>query len=154
MTILVLGLGNPNLSDDGLGFRVVCLVRDNFKQPNVTIAQASVAGLDVLELLAGYDKAIIIDAIQTEVGQAGSIYRLKLQEIAAGALSTPHDINFITALELGYRLGLTLPAEVVIFAIEADDVTSCQEACSQAVSEAIPACADMVIQELQRQQEI
>jgi hydrogenase maturation protease len=150
LTTLVLGLGNPSLSDDSLGFHVASLLRENIKQFEITIVQASVAGLDVLELLAGYDKAIIIDAIQTGAGQAGRIYRFKPQEIAAGEISTPHDINFITALELGYKLGLTLPPEIVIFAIEAGDVTSCQETCSQAVNEAIPVCADMVIQELQR----
>lgn len=144
---LVLGLGNPILADDSAGIRIVQALQDRLSDPQVTIMEASIAGLDFLEILAGYDKAIIIDAIQTG-GRGGQIYRLD-----PGALKTtqhagtPHDVNFITALELGKQLGLSLP-EIVIFAIEVEDVTSFSEECTPAVAAAIPVCADMVLKEL------
>lgn len=72
---LVLGLGNPILSDDGVGLRVAAGLEGRLGE-GVTVIEASLAGLDLLELLSGYDRAIIIDAIQTEGGQPGRIYRL------------------------------------------------------------------------------
>jgi hydrogenase maturation protease len=149
MKTLVLGLGNPILSDDGVGVQVARALNDKCNQQEVTVEEASLAGLDLLDLLVDYDKAIIIDAIQTVGGKAGQVYRLE-----PGALNvsrhtaTPHDINFATALALGNRLGLNLPQEIIIFAIEVEDVTSFSERCTLKVEQTIPMVTNMVIQEL------
>ena len=59
-----------------------------------------------------------------------------------------HDIEFATALELGKKLGLALPQEIIIFAIEAADVTTFGEECTPEVRRAIPVCVKMVVREL------
>jgi hydrogenase maturation protease len=146
---LILGLGNPILSDDGVGCHVVRALKDSVREPAVTVTEASVGGLDFLELLAGYDKAIIIDAIQTAEGRPGQIYQLEPELFAdTQHSSTPHDVNFATAMELGKQLGLPLPGQITIFAIEVKDVTSFGEACTPEVMAAIPTCVDLVLQEL------
>ena len=76
MRTLVLGLGNPILSDDSVGFRVAQLLRSRLDQREVTVLETGVAGLNLLDLLVGYDKAVIIDAIQTVEGKAGDVYHL------------------------------------------------------------------------------
>ena len=84
------------------------------------------AGLDFLDLLTGYDRAIIVDAIQTREGKAGQVYRLEPEVFEATRhASTSHGVNFATALELGKRLGLALPPKIVIFAVEVENVCSC-----------------------------
>ena len=107
MKTLVLGLGNPILSDDGVGLRIARVLGSKLNQPEVTEMETSTADLNLLNLLAGYDRAIIIDAIQTTGGKAGQIYRLEPGVFDAtrhGA--TPHYVNFATVLELGSKLGL------------------------------------------------
>ena len=74
---LVLGLGNPILSDDGIGCHVALALKEKLKEPEVDVLEASIAGLDFLDLLAHYDRAIIIDAIQTREGTPGQIYRFE-----------------------------------------------------------------------------
>ena len=76
MRTLVLGLGNPILSDDSVGFRVAQLLRSQLDQREVTVLETGVAGLNLLDLLVGYDKAVIIDAIQTVEGKAADVYHL------------------------------------------------------------------------------
>lgn len=148
-TILIVGLGNPILSDDSVGIRVAQVLKDRLSQPEITVMETSIAGLDFLDLLVGYDKAIIIDAIQTGKGKVGQVYRLEPGTFATTLhSSTPHDVNFATALELGKRLGLALPRQIIIFAIEVEDVTTFGERCTPGVEQAIPVVADMVIQEL------
>ncbi len=111
--------------------------------------EASVAGLDFLDVLAGYDRTIIVDAIQTREGKTGEIYRLKPDSLTATChASSPHDVNFATALELGKRLGLALPQQIIIFGIEVEDVLSFSEECTPAVMAAIPDCVNMIIDEL------
>jgi len=77
MKTLILGLGNPILSDDSIGLRVAKELETRLNRPDVTVMEASVAGLDFLELLVGYDQAIIVDAIQTQGGKIGQVYQFE-----------------------------------------------------------------------------
>ena len=107
------------------------------------------AGLNLLDLLVNFDRAIIIDAIQTVGGKVGQIYRLEPSAFdATRHAATPHDVNFATALELGNKLDMALPQQIVIFAVEVENVSSFSEECTPEVERAIPVVADMVIDEL------
>ena len=149
MKTLVLGLGNPLLSDDSVGLHVARALEDRFNQQEITVMETSMAGLNLLDLLAGYDRVIIIDAIQTREGKVGQVYQLEPEVLdATRHTSTPHDVNFATALELGNRLGLALPQQITIFAVEVEDVTTFSDRCTHRVEKIIPVVADMVAQEL------
>jgi len=144
-----LGLGNPILSDDGVGFRVAEELRGKLSQPEITVMETSTSGLGLLDLLVNFDRAIIIDAIQTRGGKPGQVYRLEPAAFnATRHATTPHDVDFATALELGNRLGLALPREITIFAIEVENVNSFSEECTPEVERAVPVVADMVMGEL------
>ncbi len=146
---LVLGLGNPILTDDSAGYRVAMALKEELDTPEIDVMEAGIAGLDFLDLLTGYDRTIIIDAIQTAKGRPGQIYRLGPEMLASTRHSgTPHDINMATALELGKKLKIKLPGQITIFAIEVEDVTSFSEECTPRVMKAIPECVGMVIKEL------
>ncbi len=149
MKTLVLGLGNPILSDNGVGIHVARELKGRLDQQGVTVMETSVAGLGLLDLLVGCDRAIIIDAIRGTEAEAGQIYRLEPRAFDdTYCASTPHDVNFATALEMGNKLGLPLPQKIVIFAIQVEDVTTFSEMCTPKVAQVIPTVADMVIQEL------
>jgi len=151
MKTLVLGLGNPILSDDGVGIRVAQEVRKQLKDPQVTVAETSEAGLRLLDSVVGYDEAVIVDAIQTEKGKAGQIYRMKPEEFSrVQHLSSPHQINLATALELGKRLNLAMPRQITVLAVEANDVGNFGEKCTPEVERAIPQAVKMVLAELKR----
>lgn len=146
---LILGLGNSLLCDDGVGIYVAAELKNRVDRPEITVMETGVAGLSLLDLLVGYDRAIIVDAIQTVGGKAGQIYRLEPKAFdTALHTASAHGIDFTTALEFGKKLGLHLPQEIVIFAIEASDVSTFSEECTPEVKSAIPACVEMVLQEL------
>jgi hydrogenase maturation protease len=149
MKTLVLGLGNPILSDDGAGIRVAQEVGKQINDPKVTIAETSEAGLRLLDSIVGYDKVIIIDAIQTEKGQAGQIYRMGPEDFSLTKhFSSPHQINLATSLELGNALNLAMPEKITIFTVEAKDINSFSEKCTPEVEQAIPEVVKMVLEEL------
>ena len=149
MQTLVLGLGNPILSDDGVGIRVAQEVGKELEDPQITIAETSEAGLSLLDSIVGYDKVIIIDAIQTREGNAGQVYRMGIEDFSfSKRFSSSHQINLVTALELGKMLDLTMPQEITIFAVEAKDITSFSEKCTPEVERAIPEAVKMVLEEL------
>jgi len=145
-------MGNSLLSDDGVGLYIVAELKNRLNEPEVTITETGVAGLSILDLLVGYDRAIIIDAIQTVDGKAGQIYRLGPEAFdATRRTATSHDVDFTTALAFGNKLNLPLPQEIVIFAIEASDVSSFSEECTPEVKQAVPICVEMVLQEIKRE---
>lgn len=145
---LILGLGNPILRDDGVGPRIAMELEGKL-DGNVTIAETCMAGLNLLDILAGYDRAIIIDAIKTEDGEPGRIYRLGIEDFkdTCHAAST-HDVNLATALELGERLDMSLPRRIDIVAIEVADTGCFGEELTPEVAAAVPACVEMIIKEL------
>jgi len=146
---LILGMGNPLLCDDGVGLRVAAELKNRVDRPDITVTETGVAGLSLLDLLVGYDKAIIIDAIQTVSGKAGQIYRLEPKSFdTALHTASAHGIDFTTALEFGKKLGLPLPQQIVIFAVEASDVTTFREECTPEVKQAVPVCVEMILREL------
>jgi hydrogenase maturation protease len=147
--ILIVGLGNTILSDDGIGIYVVRRLRAVLAEQQATIIETSMAGLDILDLLIGYDKAIIIDAIQSSGGKVGQIYRLGLESFNSSLHSiSPHDIDLITAIKFGKQLKLPVPEEIIIFAIEAADIKTFSEECTVEMLPVIDKCVEMVVHEL------
>jgi hydrogenase maturation protease len=149
---LILGLGNSILTDDGVGFTAVKEVRKRLEGGDVTVSEASVGGLGLMELVVGHDRVIIIDAIQTGAAQPGEIHRLLPDEFHGNVrTASTHDVSFATALELGRQLGMQIPKEIVIFAIEAADVDTFGEEPTPSVAAAVPRVVKLVLQELARQ---
>ena len=149
METLVLGLGNPILSDDGVGPSVAEALRGTFDRKGVSVQEASVAGLGLLDLLAGYEKAIIIDAIQTVDGKAGQVYRLGMEALEyTRHTASPHDVNLATALDLGRKVGMALPRQIVIFAVEVADASTFSEECTHDVKRAVPTVVELVAREI------
>lgn len=117
--LLVVGIGNDILSDDGIGPHVVEEIK---KQPHpdfVEFQSATVGGLELLEIITGFDEVIFIDAIKTRGGIPGDVYLLTPESFRETLhLTNLHDINFINAIALGEKLHLKMPHKIHILAIE------------------------------------
>lgn len=117
--ILILGIGNTIRGDDGLGVYLVRRLREILPQ-RFEIKELATAGLDLVEAVSGYDKVILIDAIQNPGGEPGQIYHLSLGDLRYSFnLSSTHTFSITEVLELGRRLtGEKIP-QVEILAVEA-----------------------------------
>lgn len=116
---LILGIGNEILTDDGIGPKLVHDLSKNFISKDIHFQCACVGGLDIIELLNGYDQAILIDAIRTKNGIPGTVYLFGPDDFKETMhLSNLHDISFLTALALGGKLGIKLPNDIRIIGIE------------------------------------
>jgi hydrogenase maturation protease len=154
---LVLGMGNTILSDDGVGIYVVREVAERFKHEDVDYAEASVGGMRILDVVAGYEQVIMVDAIQTKEGTPGEIYRLTPESFRLSLhAGSSHDLSLPGALALGRAMGLTLPEDedFVIIGIEVEDVLTFAETCTAAVQEAVPHAVDVVLAELESAKEV
>ncbi len=153
---LIVGLGNPILGDDGIGWRVAEALRELLKErhqekQDIEIACFSLGGLSLMERLIGYDQAIIIDAVQTAGGLPGQTYDVCLADLpdfSAGHMTAAHDTSLQNALKLGRKLGASLPDEIHVIGIEAERVFDFSEALSPAVEAAVPRAVQLVMGQL------
>lgn len=146
----MLGLGNPILTDDGVGIHVVRAVAERLSAADVILAEASVGGLRLLDQIVGYDRVILVDAIQTPDGTPGEVYRLHPGDLPTLHSGSTHDLPLRGALALGRRLGFQVPDDqkIAIVAIEVEDVLTFGEQCTPAVAAAILKAAQIVIEEI------
>ena len=122
---LVVGLGNPILGDDGIGWIVANRVEQEIDDPSVKVECVSVGGMRLMEQLVGYDRAIIIDAFVTGKNQPGTLYQFPLEEIpnpTDGHTTSVHDTSLQTALQMGRDMGIHLPKQVQVIGVESLNV--------------------------------
>jgi hydrogenase maturation protease len=146
---LVIGLGNPILGDDGVGWQVIESIRNQqSKISNVETDCLSVGGLSLMERLIGYDRAVIVDAIQTGQNPIGTVSRFRLEKLpprTSGHTASAHDTDLLSALQVGRSLGAVLPAEILVVGIEIKNVYDFTEVLSPVVVAAIPQAVQMVL---------
>ena len=118
-TKLILGIGNEILTDDGIGPKLVSKLEKEDPIADIEYKNVFLGGLDILDLVRDYEKVVFIDAIKTKDGKPGTVYTYTPDDFKETLhLSNFHDTSFLTALELGKQLGIKLPEEIHIIAIE------------------------------------
>ena len=149
MRILILGVGNPVLSDDGVGIHVARMLRDR-GLPGVDVEELPASGLELLDVVLGYDKVVIVDAIKTDGGVPGEYYVLEEKDFEKSVHgASPHGINIATALALGRKIVPDrMPKEVVFIAVEAEDLLNVSEKLTEKVLAAIPGVLERVAKEV------
>lgn len=145
MKTLVIGLGNPILTDDGVGIYAARQVAAHLPAgAAVDVVELSVGGLALMEAMIGYQRVLLIDALWTPDGRAGEVTVFSAGELPE-TLNTrsPHDADLLTALQVGRRLGAPLPdrADIQIIAVQAEQVLSFGERPTPPVWAAVPRAA-------------
>jgi hydrogenase maturation protease len=160
--VLIFGLGNPLLGDDGVGWRVAEEVErrlpkfDKTSEVSIDVDYSAGGGLSLMERLVDYDEAILIDAIDIGRGPIGSVYRYALDELPdqfSGHIASAHETNLQMALQVGRSLGAALPDRVTVIAIESPHVYDFTEELSSPIEAALPQAIDLVFQQLHLPQE-
>jgi hydrogenase maturation protease len=146
--LVIIGLGNESLSDDGVGIRVLRELKERFTGNDVGFEELSVGGLPLLDFLSEAEECVIIDAVMTGIRPPGTVYRF-VQRTAGvpRTVRSSHQIDLAQVLALGTMLGAALPSTVTVYGIEAADVTTFSDACTPGVSRSIPLVAECVRQD-------
>jgi hydrogenase maturation protease len=149
MKTIIVGLGNPILGDDGVGWKVVQEISQNLpRNMSVGIECLSVGGLGLMEHLIGYDRAILIDAFITDAEDVGSILIRTLNEIpnySAFHITSTHDTSLQNAIQLGREMGAKLPREVIVIGIAIQRISEFGEEISPLVAETVLPAAHITL---------
>lgn len=146
MSTLVLGIGNPILSDDAVGIKIAQQLEE--EKPDLTVEQTNEAAIALIDLITDYDRLIIIDSIKTRQGKAGELYKLTLEDFKPNNdFTSSHGMDIATAFEVGKSLGCRMPQSVSIYAVEIKDNENFSEQCTKEVAERLPVIVKQIIDE-------
>jgi len=149
--ILIIGLGNPILGDDGVGWVVAQQVKDKLdKKGQFEFDLLSLGGLSLMERLTGYSKVILIDALSTGKHPQGEVVVFPLNlmtDLSSGHSSSAHDTSLLNALDVGRSMNIDLPKNENIFvvAVEADHVYEFSRELSPQINNAVPIAVNHVL---------
>ncbi len=143
--VLVLGLGNDILTDDAIGLEVVAAARVRLAdEPRVEVRATTEMGLALLDEIAGREGLVLVDAVQTGRAEPGAVSELEPAALTGGLCTMPHFLGLRETLALGGLLGLPMPAQVRVVAIEVADPFTLGNELTPAVAAAVSPAAERV----------
>ena len=165
MRTIVIGVGNPILSDDSVGIRIARQLQETLPPAGrdvdggatdgedvVDVTEVYAGGLRLMETLSGYDRAFLIDAVETGEGPPGTVHTFARQDLRAlRNVSGVHDTSLGMALQVADRLAMPLPGDIRIWGVEiGEHGMEFGESLSPAVAAAMPGVVRAVRAALQR----
>jgi hydrogenase maturation protease len=144
---ILVGLGNPLMSDDVVGLIVAGEVHKRLSGFDLELSSSD--GLDVVDRILDHDFAVIIDSMVTGEHRPGTAVRLGFQRsMRTLRASDVHGVGFSQAIELARSCGATVPSRIVVYGIEVVDPHSVGNLVSAVVSQRIDAIVDEIARDL------
>jgi hydrogenase maturation protease len=147
-SILVLGVGNPLMRDDGIGPRVVELLLAGYEFPdNVDVVDAGTMSYTILDLVRSVDQLVVVDALRETGHPPGTVMRLTPAEIAPNQVPhSAHDVALIDVLNAAEFMG-HMP-EAIAIGVQIDTIEDWVLELSPAAESALPIATAAVLDEL------
>lgn len=147
MKTVIIGMGNPLLCDDGVGIRAVrALERVVGNRKDVELLELYTGGIRLMEEMAGYGRAFVVDAMVTGRHAPGTVMPFSLADfITTRRTISTHDTDFRLSLEMAQFLGLPIPDDIRFWGVEAGDVDSFSEELTGPVEAAIPQIIEKIL---------
>ncbi|MBI5570789.1 MAG: HyaD/HybD family hydrogenase maturation endopeptidase [Desulfomonile tiedjei] len=149
--IIVLGIGNTLLKDEGVGVRVVEELDRRYSLPeNVRIVDGGTQGLWLMSTIQEADHLIVVDAVLGR-GNPGTLYRLERDDLPKGlrAKQSAHDSDLIESLNLCALLDVT-PKTCVVLGVEPADIQPYGLELTPVVAAKVDDLVQRVLEELER----
>ncbi|HYA88634.1 MAG TPA: HyaD/HybD family hydrogenase maturation endopeptidase [Nitrospirota bacterium] len=147
--ILILGVGNLLLTDDGFGVHFINALKDTAFPPNITLIEAGTVSHQLIPLFREMDYIIVIDVV--EAGDTpGSLFRFSPDDIkfATEQKVSLHQISLIDVLNMAELTGGK--PKTVIIGVQPKDTDSWSMELSNELKTVIPKVKDLMFMELRR----
>lgn len=146
--VVVVGVGNTLLSDEGVGVHVVRRLAEESEQPGVVFVEGGTGGYGLADLFIAAKRLIVVDAVRAD-RNPGEVLVFSPEQLASGetrALSSLHGVGLLDVWKLAIALGhrpVTTIVGVQVGSVEP------AEGLTAAVEAAVPVAAAVVQEELQ-----
>ncbi len=145
----IVGVGNTLCGDDGVGPAVARRVHQLLRDPeHWQLIELNCSAMGVVEHLAGYRTAVVIDALVDWDAPPGTVFRVALSEDQAELNPPSHAMDLASALALGRAVGLALPSRLLFYGIAIRGPFVFGEDLSEALRARVGAIAATIVQEI------
>lgn len=147
--IIVVGIGNLILKDEGVGIHVIRQLETMGLPPDIELIDGGTNSYDLLDFFCESDISIVVDAMQAG-GEPGTIYRAPLDELGLkpnDQIKSLHEMHFIEAVEMVRMLGSN--PEFLVFGIEPKSIELGLELTPE-VAAKVPRVAELIKEEIER----
>jgi len=147
--IVVLGVGNLLLSDEGIGVHVANELMKMDLPPEVSVVEGGTDGFRLLNVITEADRLIVVDAVKGGA-EPGSIYRFDINEVRncpSGFRTSVHQIGILEVIDLSGLIGKT--PHTTVIGIEPKSLDMSMELTSEIKSK-IPRIIDLIFEELRK----
>jgi hydrogenase maturation protease len=143
--IIVMGIGNPLMRDEGVGVRVIETLMSDYSFPeNVELIDAGTMGMGILNLFQRCDYMLVVDAIDKTGEPAGTVVTLTPEDLAPNqVLHSLHDVRLVDVLQTAALVGTT--PEVDCVGVQIADMGDVSIGLTPAVEAAVPAAVEAVL---------
>ena len=149
MRTLVLGLGNEYAGDDAVGVLAVRALRAELSR-DVDVVESAASGLALLEVFAGYDRAVVVDSIRTGRSPAGTIVEAGHVELGPSLAPSLHQAGIPELAAVARRLGMGFPDRTRVLAVEVAGPMMFGAPLSEPVAAAIVPLSRRVLEQVTR----
>ena len=146
---VIIGMGNPLLSDDGVGIVVAHAVAQRLRnRMNLTVTELHTGGIRLMEAVSGYQRAVVVDAMLSGA-PPGTVRRFDPEAfVTTKNTFSSHDTDFATACDLGRMAGVPLPERVSFWGIEAREFDLFGECFTAEVAAAVPEAVELIVAQI------
>lgn len=139
MKTVIIGIGNPNFRDDGVGLKIA----EKFEGVVDTVTLLNI-GFNLIDSLLEYDRAVIVDGVKTGK-EPGSIIEFDINFWGNVYASGTHNFSIFEIIRIGYSVFPDeMPKEIKIIGVEVEDVETLSRDCSPSVESAIPKAISII----------
>lgn len=149
--VLVVGIGNILLRDEGVGVYVIQAMAQRELPENIELLDGGTSGVDLIEHLANRPKVIIVDSVKMEEVPPGTVYRFTMDELVrqrSDSISL-HELGILESLHMAYQLSCG-PGEVVLFGIVPKTLRPPAVEVSPELVAIVPKVIDLVLEEAKK----
>lgn len=146
---VIIGMGNPQLSDDGVGLAVALAVAERVqRRMTLTVTELNTGGMRLMEAMAGFKRAVVVDAMLSGAPH-GTVRQFDPQDfVTTKNTFSSHDTDFATAYDLGVMAGVPLPELVSFWGVEAREFDLFSECLTAEVAAAVPVAVERIVAQL------
>lgn len=155
---VIIGMGNPLLSDDGVGIAVARAVASRLTGSagtsaersggELTVTELPTGGIRLMEAMAGFRRAVVVDAMLTG-SPPGTLHRFDPKGfVTTKNTYSSHDTDFATAFDLGLLAGVSLPEKLSFWGIEAREFDRFGSQFTEEVAAAVPEAVERIVAEI------
>jgi hydrogenase maturation protease len=143
--ILILGIGNPLMTDEGVGVRVAEILMGSYELPEgIEVIDAGTMGLGILNLFRDRDLVIVLDAVDNTGHEPGTVVIMTPEQLApAQVMHSLHDMRFSNVLEAAALTGVE--PEAICVGVQVESMEQWVMELTPAVEEALPAAVAAVL---------